>query len=468
MKTSFTSEQLQDSRTAEADQILRSCQHFGFCTSGCPTYILLKDERDSPRGRIDLIKEMLEAGKDVDPVTVDHLDKCLSCGSCVTTCAVKVDYPHLIDHARSYIEEHYRRPLKERLLRALLARVLPRPALFRVAIHAARLMRPVRFALPHNLSPLFDLAPRMLPPRTDLAAVYPASGEQRHRVGLLAGCAQQVLEPEINAATIRLLNRLGCEVIVPPAAGCCGSLALHIGKQHLAQETAKRNILAWQREIELGRLDAIIVNSSGCGSTMKDYAHLLRDSELAPLAQKMARLSKDVTEWLVSINPSPPAPGLRYPVVYHDPCSMRNIQKVTAQPRKLLRAAGFEVHDVPEGHFCCGSAGTYNMLQPVIARELGRRKAENLHKVSACIGVTGNIGCLTQIRQYTELPMVHTMELLDWAYGGPMPERLRTVRLEPLPESDLPTPPRSAGQDVTPFEATPQTQGSGSSDIGVW
>jgi glycolate oxidase iron-sulfur subunit len=465
MKTNFTLHQLKDPLIAESDQILRSCQHFGFCTSGCPTYVLLKDERDSPRGRIDLIREMLESGAAVDPETVEHLDKCLSCGSCVTTCAVKVDFPHLIDHARAYIEEKFRRPLGDRLLRHFLAVVLPRrwlfSALLRIAIH----MRFAKAVIPRSLSPLFDLAPKRLPPTVGLAETFPATSKRRFRVGLLAGCAQQVLEQSINMATIRLLNRLGCEVIVPSGVGCCGSLELHMGKRKQAQHRAARNLAAWEPYLEGDALDAIIVNASGCGSTVKDYGHLLQGSKQADLAAKIATLCKDVTEWVASIEISVPPGDMRYAVVYHDPCSMRNVQKVVNEPRRLLKNAGFVVVDVPEGHFCCGSAGTYNLLQPEIARQLGTRKAANLQKTRAVIGATGNIGCLTQIRQYTSLPMVHTVELLDWAYGGPVPVMLKARDIQALPPGDDEA---CNSRDEASAPTTLTRQDGDGNDVGVW
>lgn len=426
MKTNFSIIQLRDPALAEADQILQSCQHYGFCTAGCPTYVLLRDELDAPRGRIDLIKAMLEKGGAPDKSTVEHLDKCLSCGSCMTTCAVKVDYANLIDHARDHIERHYCRPFQERAMRAVLAYTLARPRIFRATVRAAAAFRPLGRILPRRWAPLFALAPDQLPAHHPLGTFHPSDGEARYRVLLLAGCAQQVLEPEINAATIRMLNRVGCDVFVAAEAGCCGSLSLHMGRQDEARAWAQKNIDAWLAVGQDTELDAIVVNASGCGSTVKEYGHLFQaDEKYAARARQVADLAVDVSEWLDRIG----LDGLTrredsYAVVYHDPCSMRNVQKVTSAPRNLLRAAGYEVADVPEAHFCCGSAGTYNMLQPDIARDLGRRKAGHLESTQAALAATGNIGCLTQIRLYTDMPIVHTVQLLDWAYGGPMPSRL--------------------------------------------
>ena len=437
MKTNFSVIQLQNPKFAESDKILKSCQHYGFCTSGCPTYVLLRDERDSPRGRIDLIKDMLEKGGAPDPKTVEHLDKCLSCGSCMTTCAVKVDYAHLIDHAREHIEQHYKRPFQERLLRSLIAFTVPRPAVFRLAVRLASVTRPLASILPRRFRPLFELSRTELPQSHALQSYYPAAGSRKYRVALLGGCAQQVLAPEINQATIRLLTQAGCDVVIPQSAGCCGSLALHMGRAGEAKRQARRNIESWSAEIDRENLDAILVNASGCGTTLKEYGHLFSDeADIASAAARVSQMAMDVTEWLVRLDLSAlQAPAVSYSVVYHDPCSMRNVQKVTAPPRKLLRAAGYVVSDVPEGHFCCGSAGTYNMLKPDIARQLGDRKARNLESTGASLGATANIGCLTQIRQYTEMPMLHILQLLDWAYGGPLPPQLQGVELKKMERS---------------------------------
>ena len=431
MRTSFTPEQLADPATAEANEILESCVHYGFCTNTCPTYVLTRDENESPRGRIDLIKQMLEDGRAPKPETVRHLDNCLSCLSCMTTCAAKVDYVHLIDHARVHIERHYRRPLADRAIRNVLANVLPYPRRFQLALRFGQLGKRLRAFLPGKLRPLVDLVPDNV--RADILRpqVFPAEGETRRRVALLAGCAQQILDANINAATVRLLQRHGCEVVIARGAGCCGSLTLHMGKEDDAKAAARANIAAWSREIETGGLDAIIVNASGCGTTVKDYGHLFaRDTLLQDPARKVAKRALDITEFMERLGLDSSAAAKAYRVAYHDPCSMQHGQKVTRPPRALLRDAGFEVLDVPEKHFCCGSAGTYNLLHPETAEELGRRKAGNICGTDPDVVATGNIGCMTQIGQYLDVPVVHTVELLDWATGGPLPPALegRTLR----------------------------------------
>ncbi len=427
MRTNFTSAQLADPAIAEANDILQTCVHYGFCTNTCPTYVLTRDENDSPRGRIDLIRGMLERGGAPEPREVHHLDRCLSCLSCMTTCAVKVDYVHLIDRARSHIETTYRRPWPDRLMRAMLAFVLPRPRLFLAALQLGRLARAVARLMPAPLRPMLammpDLHPDILVPQ-----VFKAEGARRGRVALLAGCAQQTLDGRINAATIRLLQRHGFDVVIADGAGCCGSLTLHMGREADGAAAAHRNVAAWMREVRGDGLDAVIVNASGCGTTVKDYGHLLGDDD----ARTIGAMARDVTEFLAGIGMKPAAaPALT--VAYHDPCSMQHGQRVTRPPRDLLRAAGFRVVDVPEKHFCCGSAGTYNLLQPEMAEALGRRKAAHVDSTDAQVIATGNIGCMVQIGRYAGRPIVHTAELLDWATGGPCPVALAGMEPRPAP-----------------------------------
>ncbi|CAN7441660.1 glycolate oxidase subunit GlcF [Bosea sp. LjRoot237] len=439
MQTDFTAEQLRDPAIREAADILGTCVHYGFCTNTCPTYVLSRDENESPRGRIDLIREMLESGGPPKAQTVAHLDSCLSCLSCMTTCAAKVDYAHLIDRARIHVERHHRRPLAERALRALLALVLPRPQLFRAALRLGRLGRPLQRLLPRRIRPLLAMIPERMRAQILRPQVFRAQGERRARVALLAGCAQQVLDGNINAATIRLLTRHGCEVIVAAGAGCCGSLTLHMGREDEAMAAAAANVRSWMRERRGEGLDAVIVNASGCGTTVKDYGHLLGRTELAGEAKEIAGVARDVTEFLAGIGLRPAAPERpRLRVTYHDACSMQHGQRVTRPPRDLLRAVGFEVVDVPEKHFCCGSAGTYNLLQPATAETLGRRKAGHLDSTAPDVVAAGNIGCLTQLRRYVGAPMAHTVELLDWATGGPLPPALAGAALtnRPAPEPE--------------------------------
>jgi glycolate dehydrogenase iron-sulfur subunit len=434
MQTAFTSDQLARPEIGEAARILGDCAHFGFCTAVCPTYVLTRDENEGPRGRIDLIRAMLEKGGAPDPKTVKHIDQCLSCNSCMTTCAVKVDYLHLADIGRAYIEAHYRRPLGDRFTRWLVAATVPDPDRFRSATRLARLARPFRAALPPRLRTMVELAPAHLPPRSEATApgVYPAEGARRMRVALLAGCAQQALAPRLNAATIRLLTRHGCEVVVAEGARCCGALTLHMGREEQAKDAAGACIAAWDREIDGGGLDAVVVNASGCGTTVKDYGHLFaHDEERAGRAAAIARRALDVTEVMAKLGLKEPAKRIPLTVAYHDACSLQHAQKVTAEPRVLLAAAGFKIADVPERHFCCGSAGTYNLLQPAIAETLGRRKAAHIDSTGAAVIAAGNLGCMTQIARFSERPLLHTVELLDWATGGPLPAALAGVALPP-------------------------------------
>ncbi|HEX2656470.1 MAG TPA: glycolate oxidase subunit GlcF [Xanthobacteraceae bacterium] len=424
MRTQLPSSELKSPGTAEAEGIIQSCVHYGFCTNTCPTYVLTRDENESPRGRIELIRKMLENGSGPDEKTVAHLDSCLSCLSCMSTCAVKVDYAHLIDWARAHIENHYRRPLRERALRALLAHMLPRPDLFLQILGAIRLAKPLRRLFPRRLRTMMALIPDRIAPDLLSPTTLPAQGPRRWRVALLAGCVQQALNGDINAATINLLRRHGCEVVIAPGAGCCGSLSLHMGREDVARRFAQANVAAWIAEREIG-LDAIIVNASGCGTTIKDYGHLLCDYD----AQKIAGLTQDICEFLLTIGLQQPIKERSYRVAYHDPCSMQHGQSVVEQPRRLLRAAGYEVLDVPERHFCCGSAGTYNLLQPETAHQLGVRKARHITSTDPDIVATGNVGCMMQLQHHLGSPVVHTVELLDWATGGPRPAALAGIVL---------------------------------------
>ena len=420
MQTFFSAAQLADPKLAEANKILRSCVHCGFCTATCPTYVVLGDEADSPRGRIYLIKEMLETGRPADARTVKHIDRCLSCLACTTTCPSGVDYMHLIDQARVYIEATYRRPLGERLLRWMLARVIPYPTRFRLALFAARLARPVARLLPdRRLRAMVALAPDRLPPvsRNDDAQVFAAQGTRRMRVALQTGCAQKALDTDINDATIRLLTRLGCEVVIPRHIGCCGALVQHMGRLPQARRFAAANVRAF---MAVPGLEAIVINTSGCGTTVKDYAHLLGGEDAATVAG----LALDVTEVLVKLGLPAGAPkGLR--VAYHAACSLHHGQKIVAAPKELLRRAGFEVVEPRDAHLCCGSAGTYNLLQPEISAQLRERKVATLEEKQPDVIAAGNLGCLLQIGQASGVPVVHTVELLDWATGGPVPRNLR-------------------------------------------
>jgi glycolate oxidase iron-sulfur subunit len=427
MQTSFSLAQLADPDIQEADAILRACVHCGFCTATCPTYVLLGDELDSPRGRIYLIKDMLENDRPATPELVKHIDRCLSCLACMTTCPSGVHYMHLVDHGRRRIEETYDRPLADRLVRTLLATVLPRPGLFRLALVGAWLARPLARFLPARIAAMLRLTPARLsaPSPVDQPQVFPAEGERVKRVALLTGCAQQVLAPEINEATIRLLTRHGCEVVVAAGAGCCGALVHHLGEEAPALAFARANIDAWQAAIEDGGLDAVVANASGCGTQLKDYGFMLRDDEThAVAAKRISSLARDITELVAEIGLAPPVRETGLHVAYHSACSMQHGQRITSEPKALLAAAGFRVLDIPEGHLCCGSAGTYNILQPELATRLRDRKIANIESIAPDLIATGNIGCMTQLGAAAKLPIVHTVELLDWATGGKLPSAL--------------------------------------------
>ena len=431
MQTRFSDSQLADPDTAASEKILRACVHCGFCTATCPTYVLLGDELDSPRGRIYLIKDMLENDRPASETVVKHVDRCLSCLSCMTTCPSGVNYMHLVDHARQHIEKTYRRPLPDRLIRRLLALVLPRPKLFRLALRAASLGKLFAGIMPSRLHAMLALAPASLPraSRVDAPQVFPAQGERKRRVALLTGCAQQVLAPQINEATIRLLTRHGCEVVVAEGAGCCGALTHHLGQG--GHDYAHKNIDAWSREMaKPGGLDAIVINASGCGTTVKDYGFMFRsDPSLAEPAAKISNLAKDISEVITEIGLQPPAVTTGQRVAHHSACSLQHGQSIRSEPKMLLKQAGFDVMDVPEGHLCCGSAGTYNLLQPEIAGKLRDRKVANIGRTGAMIVAAGNIGCMTQIASGSDFTVLHTVELLDWATGGPRPERLKEAVL---------------------------------------
>ncbi len=427
MQTNFSAEQLADPVVADVDAILRKCVHCGFCTATCPTYVLRGDELDSPRGRIYLIKAMFESGGTPSAPTVKHLDRCLSCLSCVSTCPSGVDYMHLVDAARHRIDASAgTRTRAERLLRTALTRVMTDRRLFRIAIGLGRLARPIAGLMPRRLQPLLRLAPRRVPPPSPVLQpqVFPAEGPRVARVALLTGCVQAVIDREINEASIRVLTRHGVEVVVAAGAECCGALSHHLGAQDHAATKARSAIEAWWRETTAGGgpgLDAVVVNASGCGTTVKDYGHLFRhrDPELAHKAATIGRLAVDITEMIDRIGLEPSARPTSLKVAYHSACSLQHGQRIRTLPKELLSKAGFEVQDVPEGHLCCGSAGTYNILQPELSEQLKTRKVANIESVQPDIIAAGNIGCMVQIGSGTSIPVVHTVQLLDWATGGP-------------------------------------------------
>jgi glycolate oxidase iron-sulfur subunit len=422
MQTHFTEAQLADPKLAEANKILRSCVHCGFCTATCPTYQVLGDELDSPRGRIYLIKEMLESGRPADARTVKHIDRCLSCLACVSTCPSGVDYMHLIDQARVYVEKTYRRPWHDRALRWVLAKVIPHPTRFRLALLAAKIGRPFAPLIPDaRLRAMLAMAPKTIPPvsRNDDPQIFAATGERRMRVALMTGCAQKALNTDINDATIRLLRRLGCEVVIPRGMGCCGALTHHMGREAEAHASAAANVAAFMAEKNAAGLDAVVINTSGCGTTVKDYGHMLGGEEAA----MVSALAMDISELLVKIGLPEGAPkGLR--VAYHAACSLQHGQQVKTAPKDLLKRVGFTVVEPADSHLCCGSAGTYNLLQPEISAQLKARKVETLEAKNPDMIAAGNIGCMMQIGSGTGVPVAHTVELLDWALGGPKPRAL--------------------------------------------
>lgn len=425
MQTNFTPEQLENSDVSRSNEILRACVHCGFCTATCPTYQVLGDELDSPRGRIYLIKDMLENDRVPDEKTVKHIDRCLSCLACMSTCPSGVHYMHLVDHARAYIENNYKRPISDRALRWLLSKILPYPNRFRLAMFGARLARPFRSALPNKLRSMIEFAPKSIPPisRFDDPQVFPAQGTRKMRVALMTGCAQKTLDTDINEATIRLLTRNGCEVVIAKGMGCCGALTHHMGKTSESHVAAERNISAWMHEIQGEGLDAVVINTSGCGTTVKDYGHMFRDTALAKQAAQISDLAKDVSEVLTQLDlPNLPLRNIR--VGYHAACSLQHGQKITDAPKTLLRKVGYEVVEPRDPHLCCGSAGTYNLMQPEISKQLKARKVETLSEIEPDIIAAGNIGCMMQIGSGAEVPILHTVELLDWATGGPKPRKL--------------------------------------------
>ncbi len=428
MQTNFSEAQLLDSGTARANEILRSCVHCGFCTATCPTYQVLGDELDSPRGRVYLIKDMLENERVPDARVVKHIDRCLSCLSCMTTCPSGVHYMHLVDHARSYIEQNYKRPLSDRALRWVLARVLPYPMRFRIALLFAKIGKPFKGLVPdERLRAMLDMVPDKIPPvsRNDdpQSFVVPS---RKMRVALMTGCAQKALDTDINDATIRLLTRFGCEVVVAKNSGCCGALTHHMGKENESHATAAKNVRAWVDEMDGEGLDAIVINTSGCGTTVKDYGHMFRETDLAQDAMRVSEISMDVSEVLSKLDiTSDGAQQLK--IAYHAACSLQHGQQIKSLPKDLLRKVGFEVVEPADSHLCCGSAGTYNLLQPEISSQLKERKVKTLEAKEPDVIAAGNIGCMMQIGSGTGVPVVHTVELLDWATGGPKPPKLANL-----------------------------------------
>ena len=428
MKTEFTDAQLQDPAILRSNQILRSCVHCGFCTATCPTYQVLGDELDSPRGRIYLIKDMLETGRVPDAKTVGHIDRCLGCLACMSTCPSGVHYMHLLDHARSYIEQNYKRPVSERALRWILARILPYPTRFRLALLGAKIARPFARLIPdRRLRAMIALAPKQVPPvsRNDDPQSFAPNTPRKKRVALMTGCAQRALDTDINDATIRLLTRFGCEVVVPEGQGCCGALTHHMGREKDSHASAAANIKAWASEMDGAGLDAVVINASGCGTTIKDYGNMFAGDPLEQDAERVAAIAKDITELLKELDlPTGGAPEMT--VAYHAACSLQHGQQIKSAPKDLLKKSGFTVVEPKDSHLCCGSAGTYNFMQPEISEQLKTRKINTLMAKNPDVIAAGNIGCMVQIGSAAGIPVLHTVELLDWATGGPKPAKMNT------------------------------------------
>ena len=425
MQTNFTDAQLDDPKIARSNAVLRNCVHCGFCTATCPTYQILGDELDSPRGRIYLIKDMLENQRIPDKKVVKHVDRCLSCLACMTTCPSGVNYMHLVDHAREYIEDNYKRPLFDRIMRATLAQILPYDRRFRFAMKSAQLVKPLAPIFPSKIRNMVDFAPKKLPVPSlnDKPQVFLAEGARIKRVALMTGCAQKALDTDINDATIRLLRRHGCEVVVAQGAGCCGALTHHMGKAKQSHVSAAKNIKAWMTEINNGGLDAIVINTSGCGTTVKDYGHMFEGDILEEDAKTIGALAKDISEVMIELGlKNPSVPELR--VAYHAACSLQHGQQIKTYPKTLLKDAGFTVMEPKDSHLCCGSAGTYNLMQPEISKQLKDRKVKTLDVLTPDVISAGNIGCMMQIGSAIGVPVVHTAELLDWATGGPKPAKM--------------------------------------------
>jgi len=435
MQTNFSKQQLKDKDNKSSEKILRKCVHCGVCNATCPTYNLLGNELDGPRGRIYLIKDMIENNKPANENIVKHIDRCLSCYSCMTTCPSGVNYMHLIDHGRMHIEKTFKRPFADRFIRNFLSQILPYPLRFRIIGTLTLFTKPFSFIFPKKIKDMIKLMPTNFPKKNLLKKeIYPAENIKKPlaRVALLTGCVQQVISPQINEATIRLLNRHGIEVVVPKDIDCCGSLNHHLGKSDLAGQTFKKNISIWYNEYLKNGLDAIISNTSGCGTTLKDYGFIFRwNDDLKKKAKKISELTKDISEYLdenVKLNFVKNNENNKdYKIAYHSACSMQHGQKIHDAPIDLIKKTGNKVLEIPEGHLCCGSAGTYNLLQSDIAKKLLKNKILNIDKINPEFIATGNIGCITQIANGTKVPILHTVEIIDWYTGGPKPKILRKL-----------------------------------------
>ena len=430
MRHSIPVETLGSQAPAMAEAVA-SCVHCGFCLPACPTYLTLGEEMDSPRGRILLMKSALE-GELSQAEVLPHVDRCLGCLACVTACPSGVEYGDLLTPFREMTEEQRSHSPMRKLIRTLTNQTLPFPVRFRAAATLARYMKICEPLMPEPLRTICSLLPGRLPPRVDLPTVSSAQTERRARVALLSGCVQQVLAPQINRATVEVLTRNGVEVVIPQGQGCCGALSMHTGAAQQARELAGHNFNAF----DLDEVDAVVTNAAGCGSGMHEYPLLFSGEAEEETARRFAAKVQDVSVFLDDLGIETP-PTLRLSraeahstssaptaIAYHDACHLAHAQSVWDAPRRLLSSiSNVTLVPIPEGDICCGSAGSYNIEQPEIAAQLGRRKAEAIRSTGAQAVVTGNIGCMTQINSHlrrlgTRLPIYHTVELLEKAYSG--------------------------------------------------
>jgi glycolate oxidase iron-sulfur subunit len=406
-------------QAADMARAVETCVHCGFCLATCPTYRLLGDENESPRGRIILMKEQLEGNIDLESM-LPHIDRCLGCLACVTACPSGVEYGELLAPFRARANRVRSRAITAQTARTLAHQTIPYPGRFRIAAGVGRLAKPLRRAMPRSLGAMLELLPGKMPTTQPLPEVVPAEGKRRARVALLTGCVQEAIAPQINRAALRVLARNGVEVLIPRGQACCGSLSFHSGEQAQAISLARVNFGLFPSDV-----DAIILTAAGCGSGVREYGLLFAGEDDAPSARQFAGLARDISVFLWELGIEAPPP-LSSPLraAYHDACHLAHAQRVTAEPRRLLALVGnLAVVEVPEGELCCGSAGTYNIEQPEIARELGDRKAKNIASLGAEAVISGNIGCLNQIRGRMAaagkpVPVWHTVEVLDMAYRG--------------------------------------------------
>lgn len=420
MRTNFTPSQLTDPHLAEAEVNLRTCVHCGICTATCPTYVLLGDERDGPRGRIVMIQNMLEAGVAPSDETVLHVDRCLSCLGCRSACPSGVDYARLIDEARVHIQTTYRRPLGDKMLRWLIATVMPRPGLVRAGLFLARLFAPIAFLLPGRLALVTAMGAhaRVRPAESPLRAILPNA----RRIALMPGCVQPALAPQIDQAVARYLARRGVELVPLEGAGCCGSLVHHLGRSEDAKNWARRAIEAFEYAGGTDAFEGVLITATGCSAHLRDLEHLfLDDPSWLPRARAFAAATRD---FLDLATPGEVTAMRRLSVAWQVPCSLQNARNRVLNGDMLLDAAGFEALHIPEGHLCCGSAGSYSILQPEISGRLRARKLGNIAALHVDVIATSNIGCLNHLSGSDAPPVVHLAELLDWAEGGPEPVAL--------------------------------------------